>query len=788
MATAQPNAAQSSASPTKPGQSSGAPTAALKPVPFTAVHIADEFWAPKIHTVLEATLPHCFEQCEKTGRLSNFDKAAGKVEGKFTGLFFDDSDVYKVIEGAAYALMHERDEELENYVDGVIERIAAAQQPDGYLNSYFILTPEEARWQNTRVRHELYCAGHMIEAAVAYYQATGKRRLLDTAIKLADHIDDTFGPGKSMHVPGHQEIELALIKLYHLTNETRYLKLAEFFIEQRGRAEGRELYGEYCQDHAPIREQTKVVGHAVRAMYLFSGVADLAAITGDQSLIETLRRVWDDTILTKMYITGGIGSSSSNEGFTEAFDLPNETAYCETCAAIGLCLWNSRMNLLTADAKYVDVVERAMYNNVLSGLALDGRSFFYVNPLASTGGHHRQEWFRCACCPPNVVRFIPSVGGYVYASSTEAIYVNLYIGGTGEIRLDEERTVKVEQLTRYPWDGKVEIRLTPTGPAGFDVYLRIPAWSREASIAVNGVTIERPEKSRGYAKVHCEGSRGYRIDLNFPMPVERIQADSRVKANLGRVALQRGPVVYCLENVDNAVDVRTILLPPTGKEFAIEDKADLLGGVTVIQGQGLTARATSSEDWDTPLYIPAPLVAHQSFTAVPYFAWDNRAAGAMVVWLPESFTMLDRPPVGWITASASHCYQGDSPAAMHDRKEPADSNGRGLPRFTWWPHKGTAEWVQYDFDRPRRISSVDVYWFDDSQAKGECRAPKSWKLLYQEGEQWREVHQPSGYGVELDRYNRASFTPVETKALRIEVQLPKQFSAGILEWKVGQLK
>ena len=759
----------------------------LQPVPFMQVEIHDEFWAPKLQTVLKDTLPHCFEQCDITGRLSNFDKAAGVVEGEFAGYFFNDSDVYKVIEGAAYALMHERDAELEAYVDDLIARIATAQAADGYLNSYFALTPGEERWTNCRVRHELYCAGHLLEAAIAYHQATGKRALLDVAVDFIAHIETVFGPGKRSDVPGHEEIELALVRLYHLTGEQRYLKLAEFFVERRGRAEGRELYGEYCQDHAPVREHTHIVGHAVRAMYLYCGVADLAAVNGDAGYIEMMERVWGDTVNKKMYVTGGIGTSRDNEGFTEAYDLPNESAYCETCAAIALCLWNQRLNLLHADAKYFDVFERTLYNGLLAGIALDGKRFFYVNPLVSDGSHHRQPWYPCACCPSNIVRFVPSVGGYVYAQTDNAIYVNLYVGSAAEVELRGDRRVRVEQETRYPWDGRVKLRVTPDGPQAFDLHLRVPAWCQTPRLQFNGTPVEPVVTERGYARLTCAGQRGYTVELDLPMPIVRMRAHPNVEADRGRVALQRGPIVYCLEAADTACDVRALALSRDA-QLTSEFRGDLLGGVTTIRGAALVAEAGPGDDWEQPLYERAPRAVPVAFEAVPYYAWDNRESGAMVVWLPESLTLVPRPGVSWVRASASHCWREDTLGALHDRRTPRDSGDHDAPRFSWWPRRGTAEWVQYDFDQPRRVDSVAVYWFDDSQKRGGCRGPATWNLLHREGQSWKRMSGVSDFGVELDQFNHVSFDAVMTDALRIEVQLQEGMSAGILEWKVGSTR
>jgi len=757
----------------------GAASEPLTAVPFTDVTLDDSFWAPRLETAREKTLPANFKWCEDTGRISNFQKASGAIEGKFEGIYFNDSDVYKVIEGASYMLHASPDPKLDAYLDDLIAKIASAQQPDGYLNTYFTLVEPDKRWSDLPVKHELYCAGHMFEAAVAHYRATGKRAFLDVACRFADYIDSVFGPGKKYGVPGHEEIEMALLKLYQATGEQRYVDLAKFFIDERGRTDHRASYGDYCQDHLPVREQNEIAGHAVRAMYLYSGVADVARLTGDQPLVDTMDRIWDDVVLRKMYITGGIGPSAHNEGFTVAYDLPNDSAYAETCASIGMALWNHRLNLLHADAKYADIVEQVAYNGLLSGLALDGEHYFYVNPLASRGAHHRQPWFGCACCPTNLVRWLPSLPGYVYAHDTSALYVNLYVTGSGKVPLDRG-DVTVRQETQYPWNGTVKLTLGLAKPRKFAMYLRVPGWCNKHKIAVNGETIDAPVE-KGYAQLDRKWSNGDSVDLDLAMPVLRVWSNPRVAANVGRVALQRGPIVYCLEGVDNSGRVRSMSLPPETPVTA-EHRPDLLGGVTVLTGRAL---ARVPESWDGALYKSGVTYEELEFLAVPYCVWDNREPGPMVVWLPEAPSLAEEPPIPTIAnqsrPSATH-VQGDL-AALADGVEPANSNDQAVPRFTWWDHKGTTEWVEYAFAQPAEIRRVDVYWFDDTGA-GECRVPAEWQVRYKDGADWKPVEKPGPYGVATNQYNRVEFEPVKTEALRIVVKLKNNFSGGVLEWRV----
>lgn len=587
----------------------------MNPVNFSHVKIHDAFWTPRLDKHMSATLPVCIDQIEnKTGRIQNFVNAS-KGTGKHSGIFFDDSDVYKAIEGMAYALTNHRDPALERKADEWIDKICAAQQPDGYLNTFYTLSGMENRWTDMNM-HEMYCAGHMIEAAVAYKNATGKRKFLDTAIRFADHMMNTFGPGKRHWVPGHEEIELALVKLYDETKQEKYLEFANWLIDERGHGHGvykNDLFNNlaYDQDEVPVTELFSIGGHSVRAMYLFCGMADVAALTGNKAYTNALDSLWEDVVHRNMYITGGIGSSGDNEGFTTDYDLPNEQAYCETCASVGMVLWNWRLNLMTGDAKYVDVLERAMYNGALAGISLSGDRFFYVNPLYSKGGHHRQEWFGCACCPSQISRFLPSIGNYIYALSDDALWVNLFISGNADIPAGNGTHINVSQSTKYPWDGQVEITLNTKLPMK-QLRIRIPQWAGEYTIAVNGKK-KKAKADKGYAVISRKWKAGDRITLTLPMETRVTAADPRVKENIGKRAVERGPLVYCMEQVDNTVDVDNATLTPDTK-FSFAFNQEKLGGAGLI-----TATAGNG--------------ASQSLNLIPYYAWDNREAGKMAVWL-----------------------------------------------------------------------------------------------------------------------------------------------------------
>ncbi|EEY83591.1 hypothetical protein HMPREF0103_1832 [Bacteroides sp. 2_1_33B] len=588
------------------------PLKMIEQIDFSHVKINDNFWSPRLSKHVSATLPVCIDQIEnQTGRIRNFENAA-KGEGEHSGIFFDDSDVYKALEGMAYSLINNPDPELEKKADEWIDKFAAAQQPDGYINTFYTLTGLDKRWTNMD-KHEMYCAGHMIEAGVAYFQATGKRKLLDVCIRMTDHMMSQFGPGKRHWVPGHEEIELALVKLYQTTQEQKYLDFAYWLLEERGHGHG--TMGDegkwdpvYYQDIVPVRQLTDISGHAVRCMYLYCGMADVAALKNDTGYIATIDRLWDDVVHRNMYITGGIGSSHDNEGFTEDYDLPNLDAYCETCASVGMVLWNQRMNQLTGDSKYIDVLERSLYNGALAGISLGGDRFFYVNPLESKGDHHRQEWYGCACCPSQLSRFLPSIGNYIYASSDDALWVNLYIGNTGQIRIGET-DIQLTQETDYPWDGSVKLTISTSQPLEKEIRLRIPNWCKTYDLSINGKRINVSEE-KGYAVIKDWKSQDV-IALDMDMPVEIVAADPHVKENFGKRAIQRGPLVYCMEEIDNPVYFDQIQLSPS-TTFQTAFASDILNGIKTIKTNG---RA-------------------QSATFIPYYAWDNRKAGKMRVWIP----------------------------------------------------------------------------------------------------------------------------------------------------------
>lgn len=783
----------------------------VKPVPFTAVKVTDSFWAPRIETNRKVTIPFAFQKDEETGRVDNFQRAAKALRGetfenhKPPGYPFDDTDLYKVIEGAAYTLSVHPDPQLEAYLDKMIAIIAAAQEKDGYL--YTTRTIDAAkphpwagknRWELETVdSHELYNLGHLYEAAVAHYQATGKRTLLDIALKTANLLDQTFGPGKQVIWPGHQITEMGLAKLYRATGEDRFLNLAKFLLDSRGpdtvklpegtRARNRT----YNQAHMKVVDQTEAVGHAVRATYMYSGMADVAALTGDEAYVKAIDRIWENTVNRKLYITGGIGATGSGEAFGRDYELPNMTAYNETCAAVGNDYWNHRLFLLHADARYIDVMERTLYNGLISGVALDGKTFFYPNPLESNGQHARSPWFGVACCPGNITRFLASVPGYVYGHRGDEVFVNLYMASRGEIKLDSGRKVTLTQDTRYPWNGVVKLFVAPDQPGPLTVHVRIPGWAREepipgalyhysdqssekVTLAVNGNSV--PLKiDKGYVSIKRSWKAGDVIDLRLPMPVRRVKANDQVLADRGRVAIQRGPIVFAAEWVDNPGNkVRNLMLQPAA-QLTPEFKPELLNGVMVVKGRAF-AMAYDANGKVTR--------TDQEFTAIPYYAWANRGRGQMLVWIPEteSATKPAALPTLATSAKVTASQSRMNPRAINDGEEPQASNEPGS-YFDWWPRQGATEWVEYAFPKATTVMESELYWFDDT-GRGGVRVPALWRILYKDGTEWKPVENTGGYGVAKDQYNRVTFKPVSTTGLRLEVTAQPTFSAGIQEWKV----
>ncbi len=624
-------------------------------IPPSAVKITGGFWAPITDTNRQVTIPIEYQQCQQTGRIDAFRLEWKPGQPQPPHIFWD-SDVAKWIEAASYSLSSHPDDQLDQLLDETIALVASAQQPDGYLNVHFTVVEPEKRWSNLRDLHELYCAGHLIEAGVAHFQSTGKRSLLDVIVRYADYIASVFGtqPGQLRGYPGHEEIELALVKLYKATGEDRFLDLARYFVDERGRdphyfdieAEARgedpaewwgargvssDLRYAYAQAHLPVRQQRQVMGHAVRAMYLYSAMADLAVETQDEVLRQACEALWEDVCLKKMYITGGIGPSRHNEGFTLPYDLPNASAYAETCAAIGLVFWNQRMLRLDGDSRYADVLERALYNGVLSGVSLDGERFFYVNPLESDGTQHRQPWFDCACCPPNVARLLASLGGTIYSQdkSSPGISVHLFIHSRVQFDVDGV-SITLNQDTRYPWDGKVRFTLDMQQPASFNLRLRLPGWCRSAALELNGENVECLNFNNGYIEMDCDWNPGDELVYQMEMPVERVYAHPQVSEDVHRIAIQRGPLVYCVEQADHDTPLNLLRLDAASLLDAAWDD-ELLGGMVVVQGDVFAEQAL---DWQDTLYRhDPPARVPVKLRAIPYFAWDNREPGAMRVWL-----------------------------------------------------------------------------------------------------------------------------------------------------------
>lgn len=772
----------------------------IQPVAFTQVHVMDNFWAPKINVNADITIPYTLEQCKKTGRIDNFLRAAGKLPADtMTAYPFDDTDLYKLIEGASYSLQVKKNPALEKYLDTLISIIALAQEPDGYLYTFRTMKapkPHEwigsKRWEKEEdLSHELYNAGHLYESAVAHYLATGKKNLLNIAIKNANLLVRTFGPGKEEKFPGHQIIETGLAKLYRVTREKKYLELAKFFLDLRGKKG--HFNQEYSQSKTKVTDQHEAVGHAVRATYMYTGMADVAALTGDRKYLSAIDDIWQDVVDKKIYITGGIGATNNGEAFGAAYDLPNMSAYAETCAAIANVYWNSRMFFLHGDAKYIDVLERVLYNGLLSGVSVSGDHFFYPNPLASLGQHQRSAWFNCACCISNMTRFLPSMPGYIYAQNKNDLYMNLFVGSTAEIFLPAGK-VAIKQNTNYPWDGKNDITINPSKETQFALHIRIPGWavnkpipgdlykdeinsSAPVVVLLNGKPVSY-KMINGYAVINRVWNEGDNITLDLPMEVKKVTADSKVAADKNRFALQMGPIVYCLESPDNKDSAVMNIVVDKNTPVKAVYRQDLLNGVMTLEMQGYsTKRQVNKEEL---------IKSQQQVIAIPYYSWANRGPGEMEVWIPFNESAAKPKPAPTIASKSKVSSSADNLRmlrALNDQYDPLDSKDASASYLHWWPKQNTIEWVQYDFDSTYTVSESKIYWFDDGPWGG-CRIPITWKLYYKKDNQWVQVKNTTSYEIAKDKYNEVKFEPVTTTAMKLEVQLPAEYATGVHEWSV----
>ena len=800
----------------------------ITPVPFTAVKVTPgTFWGQRLEASRNTTVPLAFSKCESEGRYKNFENAAAhmkdpsktfKVNG--VGYSFDDTDPYKTLEGAAYILQTYPDKKLEAYCDSVIDIIATAQEPDGYLYTARTQNPANPhhwagpkRWvKEEDLSHELYNLGHMVEGAVAYWQATGKRKFLDIACRYADVACKEVGPnpGQMCVVPGHQIAEMAMARLYLATGQQRYLDFAKFLLDYRGKT---QIKNEYSQSHKPVIEQDEAVGHAVRAAYMYAGMADVAALTGDKNYIKAIDNIWWNIVEKKLYITGGIGATSSGEAFGKNYELPNMSAYCETCAAIGNVYVNYRLFLLKGISKFYDVLERTLYNGLISGVSLQGDGFFYPNPLESMGQHQRQAWFGCACCPSNICRFIPSLPGYVYAvkdgknrfnvldgmdgtNGIPAVYVNLFLSNTATLDVGGKK-VTLSQQTNYPWDGDITINIDKSTAGEFALKVRIPGWLKGSVVpapsdlyrytdnkrlnftyTVNGGTSSAKASSAdGYLVLTRKWKKGDKIQLHFDMEPRIVRANSKVEADRGMVAIERGPLVYCAEHPDNQFDIFSAL---------VSQEPQFQLGKTEIAGTPIVTLTTDAQTLDFNKQGKLT-VKDQKMTLIPYYAWCHRGSGKMRVWLPQDLSATT--PAQPATLASESKVTTSTPrmpaiSAVNDRLVPKGENDRSVPYTHWWPKKASTEWIAYEFPQEAEISTATVYWFSDKPWGG-CAVPKSWRILYQTADgQWQPVEGADGYPAAPGTACAVHFTPVKTKAVRLEVTLPDNDSAGLFEWIV----
>ena len=794
----------------------------ITPVPFTSVKVeSNSFWGQRLEASRVVTIPLAFSKCESEGRYTNFSNAAEhmkdpskvfKVNG--VGYSFDDTDPYKTIEGASYILQTYPDKKLKLYIDSVLNVIASAQEPDGYLYTARTQNPGDphhwagdTRWSKVEdLSHEFYNLGHMVEGAVAHYQATGSRKFLDIAIRYADCVIREVGdkPGQACVVPGHQIAEMALCRLYLVTGDRKYLDQAKFFLDYRGKT---TIKTEYSQSHKPVVEQDEAVGHAVRATYMYAGMADVAALTGDSAYINAIDAIWDNIVNKKLYITGGIGATASGEAFGPNYYLPNMSAYCETCAAIGNVYVNHRLFLLHGESKYYDVLERSLYNGLISGVSLDGGKFFYPNPLESMGQHQRQAWFGCACCPSNISRFVPSLPGYVYAVKDRAVYVNLFLSNTSNLTVAGKK-VALTQTTGYPYCGDINIKVDRNSCGQFDLKIRIPGWLKSRplpgelysysdnkrlgySIKVNGVEAEGTVTEDGYFTIPRKWKKGDEVTIHFDMEPRTVRASEKVEADRGMVSIERGPIVYCAEWPDNKFDIKSVLINQN-PEFTLEQRSlDAFipeaskAKLNTYKTQNITTLTTDAQ---TLAFDKQGKLTTQEvkLTLIPYYAWCHRGNGDMKVWIPQDLKATT-PAAPATLASLSKINSSMRIPALQsiaDRLVPKDGNDRSMPYTHWWPKNNATEWISYTFPEEATVQSCTVYWFDD-QPWGGCRVPDSWKIYYRDAAgEWQPVEEPDSYPVGKGEPCTVNFKPVKTTALKLEVTMNHRLSAGVFEWIV----
>jgi len=789
------------------GGSNQSPTKTDYPVvavPFKDVEITDAFWVPRIEANRTVTVPELLNRSEKVGRAPDS----------------------RVFEAAAYIVVKNPNSPLRAQLDRALDKMIHS------------IRARKQRWSNEG-DGELYAAGGFMLAAVAYHQATGSRKLLDVAIEIANDVDSVFGPGKRHDISNHQGVKMGLVRLYQATGDEKYLRLAKFFLDERGNPEGgRELFGSYAQDHVPVKSQTRAIGHTVRATYLYVPLIDLAVLTGDPEYAQANERIWEDAVSKRTYLTGGIGSYRREEDFGDDYDLPNLACWNEICAAFGNVLWNQRLFMLKRDAKYIDMMERILYNGLLVGVSLKGDTFLYQAPLKADVEFARQALFGPNCCPPQIARFLPQLESLIYAQAEDGLYVNLLVASRAQVKLNQT-AVTIAQETKYPWEGVTKISVDPEKAQKFAVYVRIPGWSRnqpapgslyryvstsapDFSLTVNGKTVPCA-LDKGFARIEREWAKGDAIELTLPMPVQRVVADDRVADDRGMVALERGPLVYCAEGKDNGGSVFNLLVPDDA-EFQFAYRPDLLGGIGTITGKVLGLSRGQDR--------VSIQKKQQSFTAIPYYAFANRGTTQMAVWLASEGSKCLIPPrptiASTIRATSSNgdgtlvdTYPGRKPPTIAQRFYPSSQDGSGDIRAifdqvepvnsadgssTWVrlrPQSGGKAWVQYDFSQPAKVSSVEVYWKED---KHYCVLPEAWRLLYKDGSVWKHVQASDSYGVERDKFNKVTFAPVITSALRIKIDLhgivykegslgPPDadylaedltwYEGGVIEWRVN---